>query len=81
MLNLLWICSVIDVEAAFLLGMHNHVMLHSNPGAYQRVIGVAIRTVVAACVENMVKSITYGDDKIKLDLGFLCDIVCSRKMC
>ena len=29
-------------------------------------ITVAIRTVVAACVENIVKSITTGDDKIKL---------------
>ena len=40
--------------------------LHSNPGAYQRVISVAIRTVVAACVENIVKSITSGNDNIKL---------------
>ena len=51
---------------AFLLGMEKPFWLHSNPGAYQRVISVAICTVVAACVENIVKSITSGDDNIKL---------------
>ena len=51
---------------AFLLGMKKPFMLHSNPGAYQRVISVAIRNVVAACVENIGKSITSGDDKIEL---------------
>ena len=51
---------------AFLLGMKKPFRLHSNPGVYQRVISVAIRTVVAACVENIVKSITSGDDKIEL---------------
>ena len=51
---------------AFLFGMKKPFWLHSNPGAYQRVISVAMRTVVAACVENIVKNITSGDDKIKL---------------
>ena len=40
--------------------------LHSNPGAYQRMISVATRTVVAACVENIVNSMTYGGDKIEM---------------
>ena len=68
MLILIWICSVTDVDTyrAFLFGMKNPFRLHSNLGAYQRVISVAIRTVVAACVENVVKSITSGDDKIEL---------------
>ena len=51
---------------AFLLGRKKPFRLHSNPGAYQRVISVEFRTVVAACVKNIVKSITSGDDKIEL---------------
>ena len=51
---------------ALLLGMKTPFRLHSNPGAYQWVIRVAICTVVAACVEKIVKSITSGDDKIEL---------------
>ena len=75
---------------AFLLGIKTRLgcILSSNPGAYQRVISVAIGTVVAACVENIVKSITSGDDKIELMpmtrpgmfCRTLCDMVCSRRI-
>ena len=45
------------IRMAFLLGMKKTFRLHSNPGAYQRVISVAIRTVVAVCVEHIGKMV------------------------
>ena len=56
----------VDTWTAFPFGVEKPLELHSNPGIHQGVPSVTVRTVVAACVEDVVEKITPGDDEVKL---------------